>query len=218
MKRLFLILALTLPAAWATAAQPMSEEETLQVLDRIAAKRADGAIQSDFREEKKLAMMEKPVVETGTLAFLAPNKFRREVPGKSLTVCDGETLWMYYPVYKEAEKYTLTSNKALRESLSAMTSGLGLRDLAKNYTVKAERDADGYTIELTPRSRAMRGSVQAITLMIGTDLKARRMVLVSGPNESSTITFSNERKASLSPDDFSFKPPSGVTVSEPLGR
>lgn len=216
MKRL-LLLALTLPVAWA-AAQPMSEDETVQLLDQIAAKRADGAIQSDFREEKKLAMMEKPVVETGTIAFLAPNKFRREVPGKSLTACDGETLWMYYPAYKEAEKYTLSSNKALRESLSAMTSGLGLRDIAKNYSVKAERNADGYTMELAPRSRAMRGTIQSITLVIGADLKARRMVLVSGPGESSTITFSNERKAALTPDDFSFKPPSGVTVSEPLGR
>jgi len=216
MKRL-LLLALTVPLAWA-AAQPMSEDETLQVLDQIAASRGDGAIQSDFREEKKLAMMEKPVVETGTIAFLAPDKFRREVPGKSLTVCNGETLWMYYPAYKEAEKYTLSSNKALKESLMAMTSGLGLRDIAKNYTVKAERETDGYTIELTPRSRAMRGTIQTITLVIGADLKARRMVLASGPGESSTITFSNERKAALAPDDFSFKPPSGVTVSEPLGR
>lgn len=216
MKRL-LFLALTIPLAWA-AAQPMSEDETLQLLDQIAARRGDGAIQSDFREEKKLAMMEKPVVENGTLAFLAPNKFRREVPGKSLTVCNGETLWMYYPAYKEAEKYTLSSNKALKESLMAMTSGLGLREIAKNYTVKAERESDGYTIELTPRSRAMRGTIQTITLEIGTDLKARRMVLASGPGESSTITFSNERKAALTPDDFSFKPPSGVTISEPLGR
>ncbi len=109
MKRL-LLFALTFPLAL-MAAQPMSEDETLQLLEQIAAKRADGAVQSDFREEKKLAMMEKPVVENGTIAFLAPNKFRREVPGKSLTVCDGETLWMYYPAYKEAEKYTLSSNK-----------------------------------------------------------------------------------------------------------
>jgi len=35
--------------------------------------------------------------------------------------------------------------------------------------------------------------------------------------DRTTITFSGERKAKLSPEDFRFQPPAGVRVSEPMG-
>ena len=197
-------------------AQDLSPADTTALLASFAEQRKGAAMQVDFREEKHLALMQKPVIETGTLAFLPPDKFRREVKGKSLTVCDGTTLWLYYPEFNEAEKYLLASNRALRESLSAMTSGIGLQDIAKNYAVQAQKRADGYQITLTPKNSSLRKSVSQIRLTISEALVAKRMEILGAQGDNIITTFSNEQKANLTPGDFKFQPPKDVTISEPL--
>lgn len=199
-------------------AQELSTNETSDLLDRLAETRKGSSFQTDFREEKRLAAMEKTVVETGTLSFLPPDKFRREVPGKSVTVCDGQTLWLYYPEFNEVEKYSLNSSKALRESLAAMTAGLGLQDVSKNYVIQAWNEGDGYRLQLTPKNSALRKNVAKLTITLGANLSAQQIEIEGRKGEGSTITFSKERKASLSPSDFTFQPPQGASVSEPLQK
>ncbi len=218
MRRFFLLLCLASSCLHAAAPEPLSSSETSSLLDRIASSRQGAAFQSDFREEKHLALMNKPVVESGTVAFLPPDMFRRDVPGKSLTLCDGSTLWMYYPGFKEAEKYSLAANRTLRESLTAMTAGLALQDISRNYSVKAWRTAQGFRLQLVPLSGALRKSVASITLDLNSRLSADRMEITGPRDESTVTTFSNERRVSLSPADFTFRPPAGVSVSEPLGK
>lgn len=157
-------------------------------------------------------------METGTLAFLPPDKFRREVKGKSLTVCDGTTLWMYYPAFQEVEKYSLGSNRMLRESLTAMTAGLGLQDVEKDYSIKAEHLGSGYRVQLTPKTSALHRLVSRITLDLNPGLTADRMQIETSKDESSTLIFSNERRVKFSPSDFAFQPPPGVSVTEPLAK
>lgn len=199
-------------------AQDLSSAETSDLINRISAARAGSAFQTDFREEKRLAALDKSVTETGTLSFLPPNKFRREVPGKSVTVCDGQTLWLYYPEFNEVEKYTLDSSRALRESLAAMTAGIGLQDVAKNYDIKAAKEGTGYRLELVPKSSALRRNVGKITIQVGENLSAKQIEIEGAKGEGSTITFAKERKASLSAKDFTFQPPQGASVSEPLKK
>lgn len=213
------LIALLLLAASVLHAQPLSEADTRQLLGRIADARAGASYQTDFREEKTLAVAQKPIVETGTLAFLPPDKFRREVPGKSLTVCNGEVLWLYYPGFQQAEKYSLTSNRALRATFAALSSGLGLQEsLLKNYTVTATQTPDGHRLVLVPKSSALRRAATQITIDLDASYSARRMEIVNGTDERSVMTFSNEKKVKLSPSDFEFRPPAGATVTEPLGR
>ncbi len=199
-------------------AQELTSAETSDLINRITAARQGDAFQTEFREEKRLAAMDKPVIETGTLAFLPPDKFRREVPGKSVTVCDGKTLWLYYPEFNEVEKYSLDSNKALRESLAAMTAGIGLQDVTKNYEIQAAKEGAGYRLALTPKSSALRRSVGKITIHVGENLSAKKIEIEGGKDEGSTISFSGERRASLSAKDFTFQPPQGASVSEPLKK
>ena len=200
-------------------AQPLDEPGARQLLARIAETRGGSSYQTDFREEKTLAVAQKPIVETGTLAFLPPDKFRREVPGKSLTVCNGEVLWLYYPGFQQAEKYSLSSNRALRATFAALSSGLGLQEsLLKNYTVTAAQTPDGFRLDLVPKSSALKRAATRIVIDLDTNYSARRMEIVNGTDERSVMTFSNEKKVKLSPSDFDFRPPAGATVTEPLGR
>lgn len=199
-------------------AQELTSAETTDLITRLAEARKGSSFQTDFREEKRLAAMEKAVVETGTLAFLPPDKFRREVPGKSTTICDGQTLWLYYPEFQEVEKYSLDSSRALRESLAAMTAGLGLQDVTKNYAIQAWKEPNGYRLQLTPKSSALRKTIAKLTIQLSDNLSAHQIDIEGSKGEGSTITFSKERRVSLAPKDFTFQPPPGASVSEPLKK
>ncbi len=197
-------------------AQELSADQTGELIARVAEKRRGVPMQTEFREEKHMALMQKPVIEEGTLAFLPPDKFRREVKGRSLTICDGEMLWLYYPEFNEVEKYSLAANRTLRESLDAMSSGFGLQEVAKNYAIQATKTPDGYQLSLTPKSSALRKSVSQIVVTLSNDLTVRRLELQGAEGDRTITNFTNERKAKLSESDFQFAPPAGANVSEPL--
>jgi outer membrane lipoprotein-sorting protein len=209
-------LLLLLMAVAAVRAQELSAKELGALLDRLAESRAGSAMQANFREERRLALMEKPVIESGTVSFLPPDMFRREVSGGSLTVCNGDTLWIFYPQFREVEKYTLSANRPLRESISAMTAGFGLHGLAKSYKVQAWRTTEGYRIKLNPKTSSLRQAVAEIEVVVSDQLYAKRLEIFGADGDRTIITFSNERKVNLSPEDFRFKPPPGVKVSEPI--
>ena len=209
-------LLIVLLAASGLNAQELSSKEVETLLARLSASRAGAAMQADFREERRLALMNKPVVETGTVSFLPPDKFRRQVDNGTLTLCDGDVLWLYYPQFGEAEKYTLSSNRSLRESIAAMTSGFGLQNLSKNYNVQARKTANGYRATLTPKTSSLRKTVAEIQIDISSELFAKRLEIVGAEGDRTLVSFSNERRVSLSPEDFEFQPPQGVRVSEPL--
>jgi outer membrane lipoprotein-sorting protein len=209
------LLAALLTAS-ALNAQELSPKEVETFLSRLSESRGGAAMQANFREERRLALMNKPVIETGTVSFLPPDKFRRQVDGGSLTVCDGDTLWLFYPQFGEAEKYTLSSNRPLRESVAAMTSGFGLQDLSKNYDVQAWKTPDGHRAKLTPKTSSLRKAVAEIQVDISNEFSAKRLEIVGTEGDRTFITFSNERRVNLSPKNFRFQPPEGVRISEPL--
>ncbi|HEY5705494.1 MAG TPA: outer membrane lipoprotein carrier protein LolA [Terrimicrobiaceae bacterium] len=197
-------------------AQELSQKEVEDFLARLSESRGGAAMQANFREERRLKLMDKPVIETGTVSFLPPDKFRRQVDGGSLTLFDGDILWLYYPQFGEAEKYALSSNRPLRESIAAMTSGFGLQNLSKNYNVRASKTAEGYRATLTPKTSSLRKSVAEIKVDISNELSAKRLEILSTEGDRTLIIFSNERRVGLSPENFRFQPPQGVRVSEPL--
>jgi outer membrane lipoprotein-sorting protein len=202
--------------ASALNAQELSPKEIEAFLSRLSESRGGSAMQADFREERRLALMNKPIIEMGTVSFLPPDKFRRQVDGGSLTLCDGDVLWLYYPQFGEAEKYTLSSNRPLRESVAAMTSGFGLQNLSKNYSLKAWKTTDGHRLKLTPKTSGLRKAVAEIQVDISNDFSVKRLEILGTEGDRTLITFSNERRVNLSPESFRFQPSEGVRVSEPL--
>ena len=96
-----------------------------------------------------------------------------------------------------------------------MTSGFGLQDLSKNYSLRVRKTANGYKAKLTPKTSSLRKGSLEIEVDISTELSARRLEIAGGEGDRTIITFSNERRSTLSPEDFQFSPPEGVRVSEP---
>ena len=118
-------------------AEPLSPTDLKALLGRIREKRAAAPqVQADFQEEKTMQMMNKPIVSSGKVWFQAPNKFRREVKGNSpsITVSDGQQLWIYYPKFQSAEHYTLGKRSPLDAGIAAITASLNLEDVEQTLS------------------------------------------------------------------------------------
>ncbi len=214
---LALLLLLVLPLR-AAELPPAETQELLQKLQEHRARFP--SFTADFVEEKTTHLLTKPLTSSGTIAFSAPNKFRREVTGNSpsLTVSDGRKLWIYYPSFKEAELYTIGQKAYFDDSIAALTAGLNFQNIEKFFTCKAERDGDRHRIVLTPRSGGLRRMVKELTVWADSDYKIQRTETTLPKSGRIVTIYKNLRPAPPVAGAFEFAPPSDVHVSQPLGK
>jgi chaperone LolA len=211
----FLLLTLSLRAA------DLAPAETQTLLKNLQEHRAKyPSLAADFVEERTSHLLNKPITSEGTMAFQVPNKFRREVTGKSpsLTVSNGQKLWIYYPNFKEAELYTLGQKAFFDDSIAALTAGLNFQRVDQFYTVKAAREDHGYRLALTPRGSGLRRMVKELTVWVDDDLRIDRSETVLPKGDRIVTTYKNHRNAPLSPSIFDFTPPAEAHISQPLGK
>src|SRR5439155_26718845 len=105
-----------------------------------------------------------------------PNKFRREVRGSSpsITVSDGQQLWIYYPSFKSAERYSLGTRSPLDSVIASINAALNLENIENTFHITATRTGASYELELTPRTAAMKRSFQKLNLRINDNPQAER--------------------------------------------
>jgi outer membrane lipoprotein carrier protein len=202
-------------------AQSLSQPEIKNLLARISEQRASSpSVRADFQEEKKMRLLNKPIVSSGKLRFQAPNKFRREVTGNSpsVTVSNGRDLWIYYPNFKSAERYTLGRRSPVDAAIAAINTALNLENVEKTFQIAGTKTESGYELQLTPRSPSMKRIFQKFDLRINNELFATRTEMIQ-PNGDRIVTiYSNQTRIPIPPSTFEFTPPPGVEVTTPLGR
>ena len=220
-KILLLICALALMANVAQA-DPLSPADLKNLLARIREKRtAAPHAQADFREEKVIRLMNKPIISSGKVWFEVPNKFRREVKGNSpsVTVSDGQQLWIYYANFKSAERYTLGRRSPLDSVIAAINTALNLENVENNFHITATKlPQAGYELELIPRSPSMKRMFQKLNLRINEELLVERTEMVQPNGDRIVTTYTNQTRAPIPRSTFEFTPPPGTEVTTPLGR
>jgi len=205
-------------------ADPLSPADLKSLLAQIRDKRgAEPQMQADFQEEKFIHLMTKPIMSAGKVWFQAPDKFRREVKGNSpsVTVSDGQQLWIYYPNFKSAEHYTLGKRSPLDSVIAAINTALNLENVESSFHIvanKVDPPQAGYELELTPRSPSMKRMFEKLNVRINKDLLLERTEMFQ-PNGDRIVTrYSNQTHSPIPPSTFEFTPPPGTDVSTPLGR
>ena len=215
-----LILVLLLFTLSARAAD-LTPAETQALMKNLQEHRAKfPSLSADFVEERTTHLLTKPLISEGTIAFQVPNKFRREVTGNSpsLTVSNGQKLWIYYPNFKEAELYTLGQKAFFDDSIAALTAGLNFQRVDQFYTFKAAREDHGYRLALTPRGPGLRRMVKELTVWVDDDFKIERSETFLPKGDRIVTTYKNQRPTPLSPGTFDFTPPADAHISQPLGK
>lgn len=202
-------------------AEPLSPADLKALLGRIREKRAAAPqVQADFQEEKSVHLLNKPIISTGKMWFQAPNKFRREAKGSSpsISVSDGQQLWIYYPKFKSAEHYSLGKRSPLDAGIAALTASLNLENVEGTYHITGTKEADGYQLQLTPRNPSMKRFLQTFSIRMNDDLQVVRTDMLQPNGDRFITTYSNESRAAIPPSTFEFTPPPGTDVTTPLGR
>lgn len=199
--------------------ETLSQAEVDNLLARIRENRITHA---DFQEEKVIRLMTKPIVSSGKVWFQPPNKFRREVKGNSpsLTVSDGRQLWIYYPNFKSAERYSLGLGSPVDSVVASINSALNLENIERDFHVVAQKidPQGGYELELTPRTASMKRMFQKLTMRINEKLEAERTDMLQPNGDQIVTTYSNQSRAPVPLSTFEFSPPPGTNISTPLGR
>lgn len=205
----------------ALSADLLAPPDLKALLGRIREKRAAAPqVQASFQEEKKIHLMSKPINSAGKVWFQAPDKFRREVTGNSpsVTISDGRQLWIYYPNFKSAERYTLGKRSPLDAGIAAITASLNLENVEATYHLTGSNDGSGYTLQLAPRAPSMKRFLQTFTISMSEDLEVRRTEMLQPNGDRIVTAYTNESRAPIPAATFEFTPPAGVEVTTPLGR
>ena len=215
---LLLNLALFVPSLLAAE---LSTAETEALLNKLQQHRAKfPSLTADFTEEKTTHLLANPLTSKGTLAFQVPNKFRRELKGNSpsLTVSNGQKLWIYYPNFKEAELYTLGERAFFDDSIAALTAGLNFQNVAAFYRTQAFREAAGYRLVLAPKSGGLKRMLRELSVWVDDDFKIQRTEATLPKSDHITTTYRNQRPVALPASTFEFTPPPDAHISQPLGK
>lgn len=203
------------------SAAPLSKDETTQLLSNLQAHRAKfPSLTADFTEEKVTRLLQKPVVNKGTISFQVPNKFRRELKGSnpSLTVSNGQRLWIYYPNFKEAELYPLGQKAFFDDAIAALTAGLNFQQVAEFYRYSAFRESGGYRLVLIPRSGGLKRMLRELTIWVDDEYKIDKTVAVLTKEDRVTTSYRNQRPTPLAASTFEYTPPADANVTQPLGK
>lgn len=207
--------------AASVAAEPLSAADLKNLLARIREKRATAPqVQADFQEEKIIQLMNKPITSSGKAWFQAPNKFRREVKGNSpsVTVSDGQQLWIYYPNFKSAERYSLGKRSPLDSVIAAINTALNLENIENTFHITGMKIDNYYELYLLPRSPSMKRMFQKLNLRIDANLLVERTEMFQPNGDRIVTTYSNQTRAPVPPSAFDFAPPPGTDVTTPLGQ
>jgi outer membrane lipoprotein-sorting protein len=216
-RRLFLIFSGLFWLTNSVGAQQLSRPDLKNLLARI---RENRITQADFEEQRFLRLMKKPIVSSGRVWFQPPNKFRREAGGNSpsLTVSDGHQLWIYYPNFKSAERYSIGSRSPLDSIIAAINSALNLENVENTFDITGVKIDNGYELALTPRTPAMKRIFQKLNLRIDGNLRAERTEMLQVNGDRIVTSYSNQSRAPLPTSTFEFTPPPGTDITTPLGR
>ncbi|MBV9008500.1 MAG: outer membrane lipoprotein carrier protein LolA [Verrucomicrobia bacterium] len=218
MRKVFLLLFFITAAA---QAQTMSPADIKTLLGRIREQRAaTPSLQADFQEQRRIHLLDEPISSSGKVYFQAPNKFRLERKGNSpsVTVSDGQLLWIYYPKFQSAERYSLGKRSPLDAAITTITTALNLQDVENMFHITGSKTDSGYDLELLPRNPSMKRIFQKLELHLTNDLFAERTAMLQPNGDRIITTYSNPAHAALPASTFEFTPPAGTDISTPLGK
>jgi outer membrane lipoprotein-sorting protein len=218
MKKAILLLLLFVSTLHAEELGGIEREQLLERLRRLH--KQSPSFQAEFREERTSELLTRPIINEGEIALKAPDKFRREIHGtnRSVTVSNGQVLWIYYPNFNQAELYRLGQRDFFDRSISAFTAGLNFHRIDELYDVEASREGNMYQLHLTPKRASLRRMIRRIVISLDDQLLVHRTDVTLGKREQIITEYKNPRRVPLPDSLFEFTPPPDAHVSEPLAR
>jgi outer membrane lipoprotein-sorting protein len=197
--KLFLMMILIALASGNLIAQPAGYK---QIVDNtsfkqqfaVAAKKVN-TIQSDFTQEKNLAMLSEKISSNGKFWFKKDNLVRMEYtnPFRYLMIINKNNV--YIKDDQKENKISARSNKMFQQInriIVDCVQGTALDN--KDFTVKTFEGKDGYLIYLSPVAKAMKELFANINVVVDKkDYSILRMEMVEAGGDNTIIRFTNKQ-------------------------
>jgi outer membrane lipoprotein-sorting protein len=169
MRRVRAALATLLPIGWlicsggslASDATDPAPTELVALMERFAE---SGGVRARFRELRHLAILIDPIETTGMLYFAPPDRLARHAtwPGRSSVVVGARRVSLGDETGQRVfDLNTSEVARALVGHLMIVFRG-DLESLKARYSISFDSDGENWTLDLEPRSRALRGIIDRI--------------------------------------------------------
>jgi outer membrane lipoprotein-sorting protein len=184
MRRLFLLALLAASLAQAADA-PWDIDRLMQALAKVSVGRAD------FVETKTIAMLEKPVVSSGQLFYVAPDKLekRTQKPRPESMIIEGNTL----VIERGRQNMTLQVDSApeLAGFVNSIRGTLAgdRRALERSFALSLEGPPQRWLLTLKPLDQRMAAAVASIRIS-GVQDDVRSVEILQADGDRSVMTIS----------------------------
>ena len=189
-----------------------------------AAHRGISNFVANVVQTKTMTVFQQPVVSEAKLWFARPNRFRWEVvkPAPSLTVSDGSFLSMYYPEFKQVERYPLKDPRLGSGPVKAITASLGENPatLTNSCDVAMFASTGAYRLDAVPRDPRDKRFLSRLVLDFDrTSLLLTKTTMETLNGDRTENQFVSIRaNQEVDPALFHFEPPNGVKLVAPFSK
>jgi outer membrane lipoprotein carrier protein len=181
-----------------------SRAASIPALDGLEALRKGFSGISDFTadisQEKRMKLMKRSMVMTGTVRFRKPDQFYMEInPPYSTRMLLRDTV-IEQAGSREGEKnrIILPPEQGLKQWFSRLVSPIA--SLPEGAAIQADLSNGLYTLVIAPRGN---GQVRELTISFQADGTVRRLVISEQNGDRSTMSFTKVRRnVGLSEKDF----------------
>jgi outer membrane lipoprotein-sorting protein len=180
---------------------------------------------ADVIQTRTLKVLSQPLVSTGKVWVVIPNRFRWEIgqPAQTIALRQPDTLFLIYPRLKRAEKYPLNDNQPgpWRDALALLEASFprSQADLESHFRVLSVTQTNAnWELTLQPKSPLARQMMAEIGITVRTNdfsLAATEMKFADGSRMRNDFT-NVVLNPVLGEEIFDAKLDPGITVVEPL--
>jgi outer membrane lipoprotein-sorting protein len=173
---------------------PIADNAAFKQQFSAAAKKLN-SIQSDFVQEKNLAMLSEKISSSGKFWFKKDNLVRMEYtnPFKYLMIINKSNVFIKDD--QKENKISARSNKMFQQInriIVDCVQGTALDN--KDFTVKTLEGKDGFLIYLSPVAKAMKDLFNNINVVVDKkDYSILRMEMVEAGGDNTIIRFTNKQ-------------------------
>jgi outer membrane lipoprotein-sorting protein len=169
MRRARSVLAILLPIVWvlsggdslASDASGSAPTELEALMQRFAE---SGGVRARFRESRHLSILTDPIETTGMLYFAPPDRLARHTtsPGRSRIVIEAGRVSIGDETGQRVFDFSTNEiAQALVGNLMVMFRG-DLKSLRERYSISFDSNEESWTLDLEPRSRALRSIIERV--------------------------------------------------------
>ncbi|MDG6027971.1 MAG: outer membrane lipoprotein carrier protein LolA [Candidatus Brocadia sp.] len=190
------------------------------------ANNAFKTLKADITFTRTITLLESTEVSKGEMNYKKPKRLylKFHSPRNEINVVDGKYVWVYHPVEKQVERYSMERGKQSSQGLSFFEFGYGesVQAVKKDYNITLVEIRDEgkkrfYILDLLPKDPKSQYSNIRLWVQEGFWLPERIELYESAGEVVNSIDLKNIKiNKGMSDKLFIFDVPRGVEVIEPL--